>query len=100
MVTPGGALREFADDWTPIFADPNRQYDYIANIASHRRVKGGVRLRLSGPPWDYRVRFLQPAVAADVRVGGDASGLAVRREDDITVVDVSGGRFELRVDAR
>jgi transcriptional antiterminator Rof (Rho-off) len=55
---------------------------------------------VGGPPWDYRVRFLQPAVAADVRVEGDASGLAVRREDDVTVVDVSGGRFELRVDAR
>ncbi len=44
MVTPGGALRGFADDWTPIFADLDRQYDHIDSISSHRRVKGGVRL--------------------------------------------------------
>ncbi len=44
MVTPGGALREFADDWTPIFADPRRSYDYVTSIARHRRLKGGVRL--------------------------------------------------------
>ena len=44
MVTPGGPLREIADDWTPIFADPQRRYDYVASVASRRPVEGGVRL--------------------------------------------------------
>ena len=46
MVTPGGALREFADHWTPIFADPQRRYDHAAAVTSHEPVEGGVRLSL------------------------------------------------------
>ncbi|MCH7835468.1 MAG: alpha-xylosidase [Chloroflexi bacterium] len=95
-------------DWRPLTVDVRLSGSAETTVWSPEqpmtlsadRPDGEVRLRLSGPPWDYRVRFLQPAVAADVRVGGDASGLAVRQEDGITVVDVSGGRFELRVDAR
>jgi hypothetical protein len=44
MVTPGGNLREFADDWTPIFADPQREYDHVASISTHHAVEGGVGL--------------------------------------------------------
>ncbi len=44
MVTPGGTLREFADDWTPIFADPGREYDYVTAITAHQAVEGGLRL--------------------------------------------------------
>ena len=59
-----------------------------------------MRLKVSGPPWDYLVRFVEPAVAPEVRTGGDASGLAVRHEDGITVVEVKGGEFEIRAKLR
>jgi len=35
-----------------------------------------------------------------VRVEGDASGIAVRHEDGVTVAEVSGGEFELRAEKR
>lgn len=60
------------------------------------RASGEVRLQVAGPPWDYHVRFAEPASATDVRVEGDASGLVVRQEDSATVVEVRGGEFEVR----
>jgi len=38
---PGGVLREFADDWTPIFADPAREYSHLTEVASYRSTHGG-----------------------------------------------------------
>jgi alpha-D-xyloside xylohydrolase len=37
----GGVLREFARDWTPIFADRDRQYSHLVEINSFRSVDGG-----------------------------------------------------------
>lgn len=37
----GGTLREFAGDWTPIFADRERRYAYLTEIVSHRPIDGG-----------------------------------------------------------
>src|SRR3990172_4168580 len=65
MVTPGGALREFAEHWTPIFADPQRQYDYAAAILSHEEVEGGVRLSLrteAGETLRVELTFVTPEV--------------------------------------
>ena len=65
MVTPGGPLREFADDWTPIFADPNRRYDYVTTIASHRQVEGGLRLEArteGGETLQAELAFITPEV--------------------------------------
>jgi alpha-D-xyloside xylohydrolase len=65
MVTPGGNLREFADDWTPIFADPRRQYDYVAGINSHLELEGGLRLEAStegGLPLQVELTFVTPEV--------------------------------------
>ena len=59
-----------------------------------------VRLRVDGPPWDYRVRFVEPALAPEVHAEGDASGLVVRQEDGVTVVEVRGGKFGVRARVR
>ncbi len=59
-----------------------------------------VRLRVDGPPWDYRVRFVEPAVTPEVDVEGDASGLVVREDDGVTVVEVRGGEFGVRARLR
>jgi alpha-D-xyloside xylohydrolase len=52
-----------------------------------------LRLRVDGPQWDYRVRFIEPAVREVELPAG-----ATRSEEDggVTVVEVSGARFELR----
>jgi len=65
MVTPGGALREFADHWTPIFADPQRKYDHAAAITSHQPVEGGVRLSVrtaGGETLQVELTFVTPEV--------------------------------------
>src|SRR3990172_5943134 len=65
MVTPGGALREFAEHWTPIFADPQRQYDYAAAILSHEEIEGGVRLAVrteGGETLRVELTFVTPEV--------------------------------------
>jgi alpha-D-xyloside xylohydrolase len=64
------------------------------------QVGGEVRLRVAGPPWDYRFRFVEPAVAPEVDVEGDASGLVVWEEDGVTVVEVRGGEFGMRARLR
>jgi alpha-D-xyloside xylohydrolase len=38
---PGGVLREFSEDWTPIFADPSREYAYLVEMVSHGEIEGG-----------------------------------------------------------
>jgi len=65
-------------------------------LIAGEQVGDEVRLRVSGPSWDYRVRFVEPAVAPEVHAEGDASGLAGRQEDGVTVVEVRGGEFEVR----
>src|SRR3972149_1015698 len=63
MVTPGGAPREFAGHWTPIFADPQRQYDYAAAVLSHEEVEDGVRLSVrteGGGALQVELRFVTP----------------------------------------
>ncbi len=65
-------------------------------LISGARDGGEVRLRVGGPSWDYRVRFVEPTVVPEVQAEGDASGLAVRQEDGVTVVEVRGGEFEVR----
>jgi len=63
MVTPGGALREFADHWTPIFADPRRRYDHAAAVTSHEPAEGGVRLSLRGSEYTLRLPGQSVAIA-------------------------------------
>jgi alpha-D-xyloside xylohydrolase len=38
----GGVLREFAEDWTPIFADHEREYAYLTEIISYRPTASGL----------------------------------------------------------
>jgi alpha-D-xyloside xylohydrolase len=56
------------------------------------RASEGVRLRVEGPEWDYRFRFLSPSV----REVESSAGVRRLEEDGVTVVEVSGGSFELR----
>src|SRR3972149_4618396 len=113
MVTPGGALREFAEHWTPIFADPQRQYDYAAAILSHEEVEGGVRLSLrteAGETLRVKLTFVTPQVFRlrawlDEEPGRDSPMLvgsahrrhaARLREDDGAVV-VDSGALKVRL---
>src|SRR3990172_9447922 len=113
MVTPGGALREFADHWTPIFADPQRQYDCAAAVLSHEEIEGGVRLsqRTEGgetlrgeltfvTPEVFRLRAwldAEPPDDSPMLVEGAHRRHAARvREDDGAVV-VDSGALKVRL---
>ena len=41
-------------------------------LIAGQQVGDEVRLRVAGPPWDYRVRFVEPAVTPEVHTRGDA----------------------------
>ncbi len=61
----GGVLREFAGDWTPIFADVDREYAYLTEIASCRPMESGVELELrssSGETVHASLAFVSPEV--------------------------------------
>ena len=61
----GGVLREFADDWTPIFADKEREYEYLREVASCRAVEGGAELEAkteSGETVRVSIAFVAPEV--------------------------------------
>jgi alpha-D-xyloside xylohydrolase len=42
----GGVLREFAADWTPIFADLDREYAYLTEVSSCTPIDSGVALEV------------------------------------------------------
>ncbi len=44
MARATNAVVQLAADAVPIFADPAREYCYLARMQRHRRIKGGVRL--------------------------------------------------------
>jgi hypothetical protein len=44
MARATNAIVQLAADAVPIFADPAREYCYVARVRRYRRVKGGVRL--------------------------------------------------------
>ncbi len=61
----GGVLREFSGDWTPIFADKDREYAYLTEVTSSRAVEGGAELEVrteSGETVHASVRFVTPEV--------------------------------------
>jgi alpha-D-xyloside xylohydrolase len=65
MENPGGALREFAGDWTPIFADPGREYACAAALTSHEATEGGLRFEArtdGGGPLRGEAAFVTPQV--------------------------------------
>jgi len=61
----GGVLREFAGDWTPIFADLEREYAHLTEIVSCRPTESGAELEVRTDGAD-RVRagisFVTPEV--------------------------------------
>jgi len=57
---------------------------------------GTLRVKVDGPQWDYRFRFLSPAVG-EVH---QPAGAKLSEEDGVTVVEVSGASFELRARER
>jgi len=61
----GGVLREFANDWTPIFADPKREYSYLTEVVSHRSVDSGTELEVrssDGETVRVSIAFVTPRV--------------------------------------
>jgi alpha-D-xyloside xylohydrolase len=61
----GGVLREFAGDWTPIFADSRKRYSYLTKVQSVRSIEGGAHLEVissSGETVQLSLIFVTPAV--------------------------------------
>ncbi|MDP2950143.1 MAG: glycoside hydrolase family 31 protein [Chloroflexota bacterium] len=65
MAKPRSPLTELAARWCPIFADPDRDYHWLAAIRSVRRTKSGARLGLAaddGTAAHLAVTFVQPEI--------------------------------------
>src|SRR6058998_451804 len=61
----GGVLREFAADWTPIFADLDREYAYLTEVTSGTPIDGGVALEVratDGQTVQGAIAFITPHI--------------------------------------
>ena len=61
----GGVLREFAADWTPIFADLDREYAHLTEVTSCTQIDGGVALEVhatDGGTVRGAVTFITPQI--------------------------------------
>ncbi len=62
---PGGTLNEFAGDWTPIFADPEREYASLRAVTGSREIQGGARFEVqtdAGETAHVSIAFVTPQV--------------------------------------
>jgi alpha-D-xyloside xylohydrolase len=65
MARATNAIVQLAADAVPIFADPAREYYYLARVRRHRRIKGGVRcsvLTNEDEQMTLDLRFVAPEV--------------------------------------
>src|SRR5438034_3109388 len=61
----GGVLREFAADWTPIFADVDRDYTHLPEVTSCTPADSGVALEVhatDGQTLQGAITFLTPEI--------------------------------------
>ena len=61
----GGVLREFAADWTPIFADVDREYTHLTEVTSCTPADSGVALEVratDGQTLQGAITFLTPEI--------------------------------------
>src|SRR3989442_4859240 len=61
----GGVLREFAADWTPIFADLDREYAHLTEVTSYTAIDSGVALEMratDGQSVRVTINFVTPEV--------------------------------------
>src|SRR5438552_15404706 len=61
----GVVLREFAADWTPIFADLDREYAQMTEVTSFTQIDGGVALEVhatDGGTVRGAVTFITPQI--------------------------------------
>jgi alpha-D-xyloside xylohydrolase len=61
----GGVLREFSGDWTPIFADVEREYAYLTEVVSCRPMENGAELEVrssSGETVRLSIGFVSPEI--------------------------------------
>ncbi len=125
VVRPGGPLLEFAEDWTPIFADGKREYAYLAEMASHQAIEGGAEFEArtdSGEAVRVRIVFVtaevlrfqawldeEPPLGSPMLVGWVAPSpfplpsrerATVRVREDEEGVTVESRALRLRVSAR
>jgi alpha-D-xyloside xylohydrolase len=65
MARATNAIVQLAADAVPIFADPAREYYYVARVRRHRRIKGGVRFSVltnEDEEMTLDLRFVAPEV--------------------------------------
>lgn len=65
MVRLDGPLLEFVDDWTPIFADPTREYSYLAEMVSYAPTDAGAEFETrtnTGKSVRASIAFVSPEV--------------------------------------
>ncbi|GAG50125.1 unnamed protein product, partial [marine sediment metagenome] len=65
MVRLDGPLLEFVDDWTPIFADPTREYSYLAEMVSYAPTDDGAEFETrtnTGKSVRASIAFVSPEV--------------------------------------
>lgn len=110
----GGVLREFAGDWTPIFADKEREYAHLTEIASWRPVVGGAALEVNtdaGESVGANVTFVSPHIVrlrlwltdeppldSPMLVDGARRTHAAEISDDDDWLTLNGGELKLRLD--
>ena len=61
----GGVLREFAGDWTPIFADRDREYAHLTEVVSCRPTESGAEMEVrtsGGETVSVSISFVTPEV--------------------------------------
>ena len=114
----GGVLREFAGDWTPIFADLERDYSHLTEVVSCRptesgaelevRTDGGERVQASisfVTPEVFRVRMwlppeagasaVEPPVDSPMLVGGARLSSRAEVSDDGARVLIDSGALRV-----
>lgn len=110
---PGGTLNEFAGDWTPIFADPEREYVSLRGVTGSRETGDGARFEVQTDageaahvsiafvtPYVFRLRAWlddEPPAASPMLVEGAHRIHAANVSEDADSVTLDSGALRVRV---
>jgi alpha-D-xyloside xylohydrolase len=113
---PDGTLVEFQNDWTPIFADPEREYSRLAEMVSHVEVEGGAEFEAradTGEAVGVRIVFVTPEIVrvrawlaeeppndSEMLVEGAHRQHRAKVTEDESGVSLQSGSLRVRVEAK